>query len=80
MAVLPVARGRSGNEEGSAMQVQRSAPPIEDGLTGDDPQVAGGTTGASTPLAVWAASALQGRIGLDEDDVEDERHILRGFE
>ncbi|WBB69933.1 hypothetical protein [Micromonospora sp. WMMD812] len=61
------------------MQVQRSAPSIEDARTNDDPQVAG-TTGASTPLAVWAASALQGRIGADDDDVEDERHILRGFE
>ncbi|MEV4198943.1 hypothetical protein [Micromonospora globbae] len=61
------------------MQAQRSAPPVELGPTSDDVQIAG-TTGPSTPLAIWAAAALHGRMGVDEDDIEDERHILRGFE
>ncbi|MEV1333271.1 hypothetical protein AB0J20_27270 [Micromonospora costi] len=61
------------------MQAQRSVPPVESSRTSDDPQV-GGTTGASTPLTVWAASAMLGRIGTGEDETEDERHILRGFE
>ncbi|MEH1164219.1 hypothetical protein V6V47_02390 [Micromonospora sp. CPCC 205539] len=40
----------------------------------------GGMTGAATPLTVWAAAVLLGRIDAGEDDVEDERHILRGIE
>ncbi|MFD0788232.1 hypothetical protein ACFQZ8_30335 [Micromonospora azadirachtae] len=61
------------------MQAQRSAPPAEWSQTSEDAQVAG-TTGPSTPLSIWAAAALLGRMGADEDDIEDERHILRGFE
>ncbi|MER7891529.1 hypothetical protein AB0C04_23900 [Micromonospora sp. NPDC048909] len=61
------------------MQAQRSAPPIERSRSTDDPQ-GGGTTGPATPLAIWGAAAMLGRIGTDEDDTEYERHILRGFE
>ncbi|SIQ93701.1 hypothetical protein [Micromonospora avicenniae] len=61
------------------MQAQRSAPPVESSQTSEDAQVSG-TTGPSTPLSIWAAATLLGRIDTDEDDIEDERHILRGFE
>jgi len=37
-------------------------------------------TGAATPLTIWAAAVLLGRIGAGDDDLEDERHILRGIE
>jgi hypothetical protein len=40
----------------------------------------GGVTGAATPLTIWAAAVLLGRIGAGEDDTEDERHILRGLD
>ncbi|PZF97843.1 hypothetical protein [Micromonospora deserti] len=35
---------------------------------------------APTSLAVWAASAQLARLVLDDEDAEDESHILRGLD
>lgn len=60
------------------MQAQRRPPRTERRQTRDD-RTGGGMTGAATPLTIWAAAVLLGRIAGD-DDIEDERHILRGIE
>ena len=61
------------------MQAQRRPPRIERSRTRED-RADGGVTGAATPLTIWAAAVLLGRIGTGEDDTEDERHILRGID
>ncbi|MGW0213497.1 hypothetical protein ACWDXH_03800 [Micromonospora chokoriensis] len=61
------------------MQAQRRPPRAERSQSRDD-RTAGGMTGAATPLTIWAAAVLLGRISAGDDDLEDERHILRGIE
>ncbi|WP_422739322.1 hypothetical protein ACN263_08830 [Micromonospora sp. WMMD729] len=61
------------------MQAQRRPPRNERSQTTHD-RTGGGMTGAATPLTIWAAAVLLGRIGAGDDDIEDERHILRGIE